>query len=333
MTDLLISIVNMDNRDLLRACLESLPSACGELRTRVVVVDNASRDGSAEMLSSEFQQVDLVRNDHPHGFGRNHNAVLAPVLDGTLQPAPRYVCFLNDDTLLEPGSLSRLVATMDADPRVGITGPLIVDGAGVEQFTLYRPPTMLTDLKVFLGLPRPAASEASAWLNGSCLVVRTTLLERIGGFDERFFLFAEDVDLCYRATQAGSLIRRVPQARIVHYCHTSVKRPQHGSRMEKQMVRSRYLYDAKHHGRLRARSVLALHRSMLRLRALRNAVRARRGREASRALVTLLRELAAYDPRCPLRFERESMLRPGPRWRPSVRAHSSRPAAPHDGPG
>lgn len=314
--DLLVSIISMNNRDLLRDCLRSLREACDGITYKVVVVDNASTDGSAVMVADEHADVDLVINEHPHGFGRNHNAVLRAVFEGRIAPTPRYVCILNDDMLLHTRSLSTLVSHMDADPRAGVIGPMILDGAGVVQHTFFRYPSLWTDLRVFLRRPRALAQEEAAWLDGSCLLVRTTALERIGAFDERFFLFAEDVDLCLRINRAGYLVRHVRDASVVHYGHASVARAEHGSRMEKQMLRSRYLLEQKYHGTGRARRTIALHRTVLLARAGAHSLRSLRGREPSRPLARLLVEKALYDPRRPLEHETKSLRHTPPVWMP-----------------
>jgi GT2 family glycosyltransferase len=269
------------------------------------------------MLINQHPDIDLVSNEHRHGFGRNHNAVLTAVWDGRLLPMPRYICILNDDTLLGPGTLSALTSQLDRDPRVGIIGPLIVDGSGVVQHTYYRYPTIGTDLRVFLRMARPRATASHAWLNGACIIARTTTLKQIGGFDEEFFLFGEDVDLCYRVNRAGYLVQQLREVSVVHYGHTSVARLEHGSRMEMQMVRSRYLFDVKHHGTRHARRVLALHRGVLRARGVCHWVRNKiGGSECSGPLARLLFEKAAYDPRQRLHHETASLGHPPPVWQP-----------------
>src|SRR4051794_33432756 len=202
--DLLVSIVNMNNRSLLHGCLLSVPSACEGLEYRVVVIDNASTDGSVEMIREKHPDVEVVANQAPHGFGRNHNAVLVPLVEGELEPAPRHVCVLNDDTVLRERSLSALVERLDSEPTLGIVGPVVRDGEGRVQHTFYRYPNLFTDLEAWVRSGRRRTPrDGWGWLNGACVVIPLQVLRRVGLFDEDFFLFGEDVELSLRINRAG----------------------------------------------------------------------------------------------------------------------------------
>ena len=159
----------------------------------------------------------------------------------------RYGVILNEDTELDPGAIADLVRFCDADPRVGAAGPTIVGTDGAIQESLFPLPTVAGELAACSGRrPRPRASDGQGWLNGSCVLVRFAALAEIGLLDDRFFIFFEDTDLGARLLDAGWSSAVSSTSRMLHYGHQVVSQPTYGSRMERQMIRSRYLYFRKH---------------------------------------------------------------------------------------
>jgi GT2 family glycosyltransferase len=300
--DVQISIVNTDNRHLLSACLASLPAACDGLRWKAAVVENASRDGSAEMLATQFPEIQVLRNHKCIGFSANHNQVIDPVLKAG---SARYVLLLNEDTELDPGSVSELVAFCDARARVGAAGPIIRDPQGRRQPTFSAFPTIWRELLWAMWPGRtPRAPRRKGWLNGACLLLRMQSLKDVGLLDERFFIFFEDTDLARRLWNAGWQSGICQRSTILHHGHQTVARPTLSSDMECQMLRSRYLYFRKHHGPMVAAAVSLLLRGWLLLRAINAVLHSYLRREASeRTNAALLFRLASYHPAMSLPHE------------------------------
>jgi len=297
--DVDISLVSTDNRDLLEACLRSLPAACEGLAWRACVVDNASSDGTSEAVARDFPWARVLRNEHRLGFSANHNQVIGPLLEAG---AARYVVVLNEDTELDPGSVAALVAYADDRPRIGVVGPEIYGADGERQPSFFRFPHVCGQIWSTLRPGRnPRGPSSNGWLNGSCLLVRVSALQEIGALDERFFIFFEDTDLGYRMHLAGWESTVAPGVRILHHGHMTVSQPALGSAMERQMLRSRYLYFEKHHGRRQARLVANGVRLALFMRAVKARVR-RETSDGNRAHV-LLAGAARYSPTNPLPHE------------------------------
>jgi len=206
MNDLVVIIVSFNCRDALRACLRSLPP-----RTRVVVVDNASADDTVEMLRAEFPAVTVIANDTNRGFAAACN-------QGIRATSEPFVLLLNPDTLHPP--LEALLAFMRAHPDTGACGPRVLDANGKTQPTCRRFPTWWRMSLAELGIRRfyfirnPDAEVDQ--LIGACLMVRRAALDAVGLFDEQFFLYFEEVDLCLRLHRAGWRVRYLPDATVTH---------------------------------------------------------------------------------------------------------------------
>ena len=211
----------------LRACLQSLPAAATRHKIEIVVVDNASSDGSPEMVAAEFPQVCLVRSPVNEGFSSGNNRALAGL------GAP-YALLLNSDAVVAPGALDALLEFADQNPHIGIIGPKVLNPDGSLQYSCRRFPTFAAGLfrNVYLGrlFPnnKPAADylmqdfdHASVrdvdWVSGCALLIRHECLEEIGPLDaETFFMYCEDMDWCLRAHRAGWRVVYVPGAIITH---------------------------------------------------------------------------------------------------------------------
>ncbi len=221
--DLTISIINTNNRDLLRNCLRSIFENTRRISLEVYVVDNACTDGSAEMVQAEFPQVKLIRNETRLGFCANHNQVLR-IARG------RYCLILNEDTVIQPGAFDCLVEFMDRHSDAGATGPMLLNANGSFQSSYFDFPTLMSEflLQSRLGLliygpyypgrlPEKSQQIAEAdWVSGACLMVRRETVEQVGLLDERFYVYAEEADWCYRIRSAGWKVYYVPHAQVVH---------------------------------------------------------------------------------------------------------------------
>jgi N-acetylglucosaminyl-diphospho-decaprenol L-rhamnosyltransferase len=215
-------IVNYNTRRHLLECVRSLRE---EGVTDVIVADNGSRDGSAEAVSTADPEVTVVHTGGNLGYGGGANRGSAVARGDVL-----LVC--NADVRIEPGAVKSLVAALDADPHRAVVGPLIEDREGSIYPSPREFPSVVDALgHGFIGLVAPgnrfsrryrmldsdrsAVAEAD-WVSGSCFLVRRRAWEVLGGFDESYFMFAEDVDLCWRAWRSGWTVAFEPAARVVH---------------------------------------------------------------------------------------------------------------------
>jgi N-acetylglucosaminyl-diphospho-decaprenol L-rhamnosyltransferase len=251
-TDLSISIVNTNNRELLLACLETVrASLSSDVAVEIVVLDNASDDGSVEAVRRRFPGVDVITQEFRAGFGANHNTVIRATTG-------RYVYVLNEDTESEDWGFARIVAEMDAHPMVAALGPRIVDPKGRPQRSAWRFPSPAVAL---LGLPtlgrvgvaqsKGARPRSVDWVMGAALVLRREALEQVGLFDESFFIYFEEVDLCLRLRGAGWAVRYLPEVTVVH--HESQSSAQIPERRINEVWRGRRRYWRKHHSAAGAR--------------------------------------------------------------------------------
>lgn len=215
--DVSVIIVNWNTRDLLASCLQGILDTAEDLTVEALVVDNASTDGSVEMVRERFPQACLIRNSENLGFARANNLAIG-------QSRGRYVLLLNSDARLVPGALSAMVQCLDADPGVGIVGVRLVFPDGTPQFLYGRFPSLRTEFRTLFGMHRWDLSwwdqldrpREVDWVAGACLMVRRTMLDQIGVLDERFFFFGEEVDLCLRAARAGWRTCLAPSDPVVH---------------------------------------------------------------------------------------------------------------------
>jgi GT2 family glycosyltransferase len=227
-----VAIVSFNTRDLLAACLESLTTC--SLPFHVVVVDNASRDGSAALVRRRFPWVTLIDAGRNLGFAAATNLAIRTLRD--LHPTLEYVLALNPDTVVGEGAIETLVAFLDAHPRVGIVAPRLLNPDGTVQAAAFRFPTLLmTVLDLFPpGEVLPGRLYNSWWHGrypqeqsgaapfpidhplGACMLVRCAVIDQVGMLDEEYFMYAEEVDWCYRARRAGWAIWQEPRARVVH---------------------------------------------------------------------------------------------------------------------
>jgi N-acetylglucosaminyl-diphospho-decaprenol L-rhamnosyltransferase len=239
--DISIIIVSWNVRDLLRQCLRSVASrqstvdsrdsslttVDGRRSTEVIVVDNASRDGTVEMVRAEFPDARVMANVENAGFTRANNQALA-VAQG------RYLFLLNPDTELRPSALRTLYDYAEQHPRVGIIGPQLFYGDGSVQSSRRRFPTLATAFlestrlqqwfprnrvlsRYYMCDTRDDATQEVDWINGSAMFVRRAVYDQIGGLDEGFFMYSEELDWCYRAKQAGWQIVYLPTVQVTHY--------------------------------------------------------------------------------------------------------------------
>ena len=211
-------VLNWNSKQDTARCLESLarlePPADGQIVTWVV--DNGSSDGSMSELAPRFPWARFLALDRNLRYAGGNNTGLR----AALAAGADFVLFLNNDTEASPGLVRELVAEADRAPRAGLFGPRITDGAGHVWFAGGSVSTWLGWTWHLKGASDARARDVG-YLTGCCLLGRRAALEKLGGFDEGYYLYAEDTDLCLRARQAGWTCRYVPAAHLVHYVSSS----------------------------------------------------------------------------------------------------------------
>lgn len=224
--DITVCIVSWNTREELVRCLASVTAQQG-VEFEVIVVDNASSDESAEMVSKDFPQVKLITNGKNLGFSRAQNLAIE-ASNG------RYAMLLNPDAVMtEQDTLAKVVAFGDSNPDVGIIGPKIENPDGSLQFSARRFPTIGAGLfrRTPLGKLFPNNRFVKQyimsdwkhdevrdvdWVSGAALVIRRAVIEEIGPLDPGFFMYCEDVDWCYRAKKHGWRVCYFPMAKVTH---------------------------------------------------------------------------------------------------------------------
>ena len=282
-TDLSVIVVSFNTREILRACLQRLFDVSEGVRLQVIVVDNASRDQSADMVAADFPEILLIRSNTNLGFAAANNL-------GFRQAVGQHVLLLNPDALLEPGSLQRALQYMAADPQIGMGGARLLDQTGQQQPSARMFPSLLNEALVLSGLAArfpqsrffgrfdrtwddSGQAVAVDWVPGAFALMRRDALEAVGHFDERFFLYYEEVDMCRRFHERGWKIVYWPDVVVRHWGGESSKTVENqdfsssGSQLTLWRMRSQLLYYRKHHGRTVARLVAGLESGWHRLRA------------------------------------------------------------------
>ena len=263
--ELSVSVIAYRTPVLLKRCLEALEAERSSVGIDVTVIDNASGDGSADMVADQFPWVRIIRNRQNVGFGAAHNQALR-------HATGRYWLVLNSDAAPRPGALRVLVDFLQANPRVAVAGPRLRYPDGTVQPSRPRFPTVATlfvestQIQRFIPrnpvLQRYYLADRSDdepqdvdWLVGACLCVRAAAAAEVGLFDESFFMYSEELDWCRRFRAAGWRVAYVPSAEVVHLEGGS-------SRLDlvardRMFQASKLRYAAKWHGRWVAHALRA----------------------------------------------------------------------------
>jgi N-acetylglucosaminyl-diphospho-decaprenol L-rhamnosyltransferase len=305
-----VAVVSFETRELLRRCLLSVRVA---EPPETVVVDNGSTDGSIELVRAEFPEVRLIVNHRNRGYGAAANQALA----ASTAPA---VLLLNSDTELEPGALRALGRYLAEHPAAGIVGPRLADvGGRLQPSTLSYPSaadmllgdTGLHDVvrrvpglrQRFLRTWTHDAARVVPWVSGAALAIRRSAFEAVGGFDERYFMYWEEVDLCRRMAAAGLETHYAPVTTVVHARSASTSRQAAVMRREWLVSYGRYL--ATHETRHSRAAQLGLLHLFTHARAIRERLRRRLARDPERRRV-LTAAVADWD----------ALLRERELWKP-----------------
>jgi N-acetylglucosaminyl-diphospho-decaprenol L-rhamnosyltransferase len=254
--DLSIVIVNWNTRELLRDCLTSLYASEGDFAFQVVVVDNCSQDGTCSMVGDEFPQVHVIESEINGGYAYANNL-------GLRRLVARYFLLLNPDTILPSHALQGMLEFMDAHPEVGIAGPKLVMSDGSLDLACRRSfPTVENSCYKLSGLSRlfpnsrrfgaynltyldpDEASEVDSVV-GAFMMVRREVVEDVGGLDEEFFMYAEDLDWALRAKQARWKVYYYPEITVLHYKRQASD--QNAGRARYEFWRAMYTFYRKHY--------------------------------------------------------------------------------------
>jgi len=258
--DLSVVVVSWNVRELLAGCLASLYASLesGGSSFEVVVVDNASADGSAAMVRERFPQVHLLANAENRGYAGGSN-------QGLFLSLGRHVAVLNPDTVVRGNALGTMLRFMDETPTAGMVGPRLVYRDGQFQHSAFAFPTLAQVLFDFFPLhgrlleSRLNGRYPRSWYEagrpfpvghplGACMVVRREALQKVGGMDEGFFMYCEELDWAMRMHRAGWGVYCVPAAELVHYAGQSTRQVR--GEMFLALWRSRFRFFAKHYGPL-----------------------------------------------------------------------------------
>lgn len=257
MIDLSIIIVSWNAKKYLKKCVDSIVNETGQYVKEIIVVDNASTDGSAELIRENYKQVTLICNDANLGFAKANNI-------GIKQSRGRYVLFINSDVEVLGGCIEKMVPYMEQHPQIGMLGPQILDASGNIQRSCMGFPTLWNTFCRALALDSNfpvvklfGGSLMTFWqhntirdvdvINGCFWMVRREAWTQVGLLDERFFIYAEDKDWCKRFWDAGWKVVYYPLAQSVHFGGASSS--QAPIRFSLEMHRANLQFWRKHHGR------------------------------------------------------------------------------------
>ena len=252
--NLSIVIVNWNTKDLVCQCLDTIIENPPSGDYDIWVVDNASSDGSAEVVQKRFPQVNLIDNDKNIGFASANNLALE-------RCQGNYILLLNPDTKVLPEALNHLSAFLDTHPKAGAAGARLLFPDRTFQTSCYPFPTLSKELWRLLHLDSLftyGVYQQNQWdqtearkvdvIQGAAFLVRKEVLDQVGYFDPDYFMYTEEVDLCYRIHQAGWSLYWVPQSEIIHYEGQSTK--QIPVDMFIHLYKSKLLFFRKNHGNL-----------------------------------------------------------------------------------
>jgi GT2 family glycosyltransferase len=259
--DLSIIIVNWNTQDLLAQCLESVQKdldVLTHLKVETFVVDNASTDGSVRIVQEQFSWVRLIENKENVGFASANNQAIK-------QSNGRYVLLLNPDTEVKPSALKTLIGFMDTHPEAAAAGSCLLNSDGTLQTSCYPRPTLSRELwRLFhLDALRPyGVYRMTDWdldkprevdvIQGAALILRRQALDQVGLLDGEYFMYTEEVDLCYRLQKGGWPLYWVPQSQVVHYGGQSTQ--QIASEMFLCLYQTKLAFMRKHYGWLAAQA-------------------------------------------------------------------------------
>ncbi len=299
-----VIIVSFNTKHLLGRCIDSVQASVGGLVCETIVVDNGSSDGSADYIRADYPSVVLIASKHNLGFAKANNL-------GFERASGDYIVLLNSDAFLVGDSLKVAVELMDGHPETGLAGGRLIGENGGWQPSARAFPGIINDALTISGLAaryprsrifgRPDMTYVDQsrdlycdWVPGAFTIIRRSALENTGFFDERFFLYYEEVDLCRRMKKAGWKVAYWPAVAVIHIGGASTAMfsrklvTKSGMQMSLWRLQSQYLYYRKHHGPVKAFASMVFEKAFNRLRLLRNAAGSPEKAEESRVMLDLI---------------------------------------------
>lgn len=253
--ELSILIVTYNSRRHVRDCLESIQQTAGDIQYEVIVVDNASQDGTPDILRNEFPDTRLIANPENSGFARSIN-------QGIAQSQGSYILLLNPDTTVLPKTLANLLNEMKESPETGLLGCRLLNADGSIQQSFGYEVTIGSEItrKFFFNLwenhrfapvgwilqSLHSRKREVDWVKGACMLARRQALSDVKLLDENFFMYLEDADLCQRIRQSDGQVRYTPEAEVIHFGGGSVRSNREQCALEYR--RSQLHYFKKHLG-------------------------------------------------------------------------------------
>ena len=274
MAKISIIILNWNTRELLAQCLTSIEQYKGNLQLEIIVVDNASIDGSQAMLKENYPQILLVANDQNTGFAKGNNQAMQMARGD-------YFLLWNSDAFATPGAIQNLLQLAMKEPKAAIIGAQLRNADNSFQASYSPFPNQWREFLILTGLGRALLGHAYPsfgpedekgpqmvdYVEGACLFVRRQAFQEVGGLDEGYFMYAEEVDWCYTMTKHGWQVWYQPEARVIHLGGaSSTGRRTH---READLYRSRIRFFRKHYG---VRSAQLLKIQIYTLTALKNII-------------------------------------------------------------
>ena len=296
MQSISIIIVNWNTCDYLDRCLESLQQYSRSSDFEIIVVDNASQDGSIAMLQERYPNVRIVESTKNLGFAAGNNLAIR-------ESHAEWIFLLNPDTVLNQDVLNKLTSFFVSNPDAGAVSPKLINPDGTLQVSSWPFPTLFREFwRLFhLDLLYPISQyprkiweqqtpQAVGYVQGTAILLRREVFDQVGLFDEDYFMYTEEVDLCRRIKQAGWEIFWYPRAEVIHFGGTSTR--QAAPQMFLELYRSKILYFRKHHGNFQA----LLYKGILFLAAIPRLVAGLFNRDSSlrKNYLSLIRNLQDY---------------------------------------
>lgn len=305
--DISIIIVSFNTINLLRDCLQSLVKEAGNVNYETIVIDNASKDGSADMVECEFPEVKLIRSEINLGFGAANNL-------GFAKARGEYIVLLNSDAFLKPHALEKALTYMQADSTIGLGGARLVGPKEEWQPSARMFPSLLNDFLTISGLsskyPKsrffgrvdrtwadPNQAAMVDWVPGAFSIIPRSVLEEVGYFNEDFFLYYEEVELCKRINSAGYKIWYWPDVVVTHLggesskTQTQFSMSDSGKQIYLWEMRSALLFYRKHYGIISTWLWLHMKRLWFKLRTWKNSLSKKTERKNQAAVFKTVQKL------------------------------------------